>query len=66
MNKIYGILLAMIFLFGIGAFNIAQGIQGIKKRRKNTIVGIFRIVIGIPTVIIPFVILFYLKKIGQL
>lgn len=64
-NKLYGALLALIFLFGIGGFNIARGIQNISKKRKSTRWGIFRIVIGIPLIILPFLLYFYLKFAGQ-
>lgn len=66
MNKTYGVLLALVFLFGIGAFNIGRGIQNIRRKRKSTIWGIIRIIFGLPIVLLPFVLLFYLTNSGQI
>ncbi|HMQ10855.1 MAG TPA: hypothetical protein PKC21_00905 [Oligoflexia bacterium] len=66
MNKTYGVLLALVFLFGIGAFNIGRGIQSIRRKRKSTLWGILRVIFGIPIVLLPFVLLFYLTTSGQI
>ncbi len=65
MNKHYGVILALVFLFGLGVFNFALGVQGIRKRRKSTAWGVFRLLLSIPFIVLPFIIFYYLKKLGQ-
>ena len=64
MNQSYAGILIFVFFFAIGAFNIANGVQNIRKRTQSTFWGWFRIVLGILMVLIPIPLLIYLR-LGQ-
>ena len=64
MNKFYGALLALIFLFGIGAFNVAMGVTKLKKKKVKKWICWFRIALGVPMIISPFIIYYYFRSQG--
>lgn len=61
MNKTYGSLIALAFLFGLGCFNVAKGVQLLKKKKVHKFWGILRIFIGLPIIAACIWFILYLK-----
>lgn len=64
MNQKYAGFLIFIFFIAVGAFNIANGIQNIRKRTQSTFWGWFRIILGIVMLLIPLPLFIFLRQ-GQ-
>ncbi len=66
MNQIYGGGLALVFLIGIGLFNIILGILWIRKRNRSKVWGAVRLILGVLLIIVPPALYFTLRKLGQI
>ena len=62
MNRTYAETLALVFFFGIGLFNVTKGIDSLRSRTESTFWGWVRIVFGGLLLLMPFVLLFYLRS----
>lgn len=65
MNQMIGSILALTFLFGLGLFNVARGVQTYRKRKSKKWLGILRSLLGIPLLIAPVLLYIFLKRMGQ-